>query len=64
MFKFFFQQDTLWLTQAAMSQLFEKDRTVISKHLKNIFIDGELFEEVVGANFAHTTQHGAIDIRK
>jgi hypothetical protein len=56
----FFLNNTLWLTQATMGQLFEKDRTVISKHLKNIFSDGELTEEVVCANFAHTTSHGAI----
>lgn len=44
-----------------MSLLFEKDRSVISKHLKNIFTDGELQEELVCANFAYTTQHGAIE---
>lgn len=57
----FFKDDTLWLTQKALSMLFEKDRTVISKHLKNIFESGELVEKVVCANFAHTTQHGAIE---
>ena len=43
-----------------MAQLFERDKTVISKHLKNIFKDQELDEKVVCAFFAHTTQHGAI----
>jgi len=57
----FFKVDTLWLTQKALSVLFEKDRTVISKHLKNIFESGELEEKVVCANFTHTTQHGAIE---
>ena len=57
----FFKDDTLWLTQKALSVLFEKDRTVISKHLKNIFESGELEEKVVCANFALTTQHGAIE---
>lgn len=57
----YFQNDTLWLTQKTMSLLFEKDRSVISKHLKNIFTDGELQEELVCTNFAHTTQHGAIE---
>lgn len=56
----YFQNDTLWLTQKAMSVLFEKDRTVITKHLKKIFETGELDEKVVCANFAHTTQHGAV----
>jgi len=54
----FFQDDTLWLTQKKIAELFEKDRTVIGKHLKNIFIEAELDEKVVCANFAHTTQHG------
>jgi hypothetical protein len=57
----FFKDETLWLTQKALSVLFEKDRTVISKHLKGIFESGELNEKVVCANFAHTTQHGAIE---
>jgi len=43
-----------------VSILFEKDRSVISKYLKNIFNSGKLQEKVVFANFAHTTQHGAI----
>ncbi|MGD9971828.1 MAG: virulence RhuM family protein [Desulfatirhabdiaceae bacterium] len=57
----FFYNETLWLTQKKIAELFEKDRTVITKHLKNIFNEGELDEKVVCANFAHTTQHGAIE---
>lgn len=57
----FFKDETLWLTQKALSVLFEKERSVVSKHLKNIFESGELEEKVVCANFAHTTQHGAIE---
>lgn len=56
----FFKDETLWLTQKAISVLFEKDRTVIGRHLKNIFESGEMDEKVVCANFALTTQHGAI----
>lgn len=56
----YFQNETLWLTQKRIAELFGKDRTVISKHLKNIFESGELQEHLVCANFAHTTQHGAI----
>jgi hypothetical protein len=56
----FFQNDTLWLTQKKMAELFEKDRSVITKHLKKIFEDGELDENMVCARFAHTTQHGAV----
>lgn len=54
------KKETFWLTQEQIAQLFERDRTVISKHLKNIFKDQELEEELVSALFAHTTQHGAI----
>jgi len=56
----FFHNNTLWLTQKKIAELFEKDRSVITKHLKNIFNEGELNEELVCANFAQTTQHGAI----
>ena len=55
-----FQQETAWLNQEQLSQLFERDRTVISRHIRNIFKDSELEEAVVCANFAHTTQHGAM----
>ncbi len=54
------EDETVWLSQSQMAELFGKDRTVISRHIKNIFEEGELIEEVVCANFAHTTQHGAI----
>jgi len=54
------EKETFWLTQEQIAQLFERDRTVITKHLKNIFKEGELDEKVVCAFFAHTTQHGAI----
>jgi hypothetical protein len=54
------EEGTVWLTQAQMSELFQRERTVISKHIHNIFKEGELQEKMVCANFAHTTQHGAI----
>ncbi|MBQ8364057.1 MAG: virulence RhuM family protein, partial [Thermoguttaceae bacterium] len=53
--------DTIWLTQKAMAELFGVDKSSISRHLKNIFAEGELNEEVVVAVFATTTQHGAIE---
>ena len=56
----FFKDNTLWLTQKTIALLFEKDRSVISKHIKKIFEEGELNENMVCANFALTTQHGAI----
>lgn len=56
----YLQNETIWLTQQKIADLFGVDRTVVTKHIGNIFKEGELREEVVGANFAHTTQHGAI----
>ena len=54
------EKETVWLNREQLSQLFNRDRTVIGRHIKNIFDEGELVKEVVCANFAHTTQHGAI----
>ncbi len=55
-----FEADTLWLTQRSIAKLFEKDRSVITKHLKNIFASGELEENAVCANFAHTAEDGKV----
>ena len=55
-----FEQDTVWLTQAQMAALFDKGRSTITEHIKNVFSEGELEEEVVCRYFRHTTQHGAI----
>lgn len=40
-----FSEETVWLTQAQMSELFQRDRTVITKHINNVFEEGELKEE-------------------
>lgn len=53
--------ESVWMTQKRMAELFNIDRTGISRHINNIFETGELVEEVVSAKFAHTTQHGAIE---
>lgn len=53
-------QDTLWLTQKAMADLYGIDKSGISRHLKKIFEEGELDPNMVIAFFATTTQHGAI----
>ncbi len=53
--------ETIWMNQKGMAELFGVDKSSISRHLKNIFEEGELDEKVVVANFATTTQHGAID---
>lgn len=54
------RDETLWCTQKAMAQLFGVDRTVISKHLKNIFESAELQQDSVCAKFAHTAEDGKI----
>jgi hypothetical protein len=56
-----FQNETIWLTQKKMAELFDVKRPAITKHLKNIFESGELDEKVVGSILEHTTQHGAIE---
>ncbi|MBN2685349.1 MAG: virulence protein RhuM/Fic/DOC family protein [Pontiellaceae bacterium] len=55
------EQETVWLNREQLSTLFGRDRTVISRHIGNIFKEGELAKEMVCANFAHTTPHGAIE---
>ena len=53
-------EETVWLNKEQMSLLFGRDRTVISRHINNIFKEGELDKKEVSAFFAHTTKHGAI----
>ena len=52
------QDNDVWLTQKAIAQLFDVERSVITKHLKNIFEGGELDENTVCAKFAHTADDG------
>ncbi len=52
------QDGTVWLTQKAIGQLFDVDRTVVTKHLKKIFESGELEEKSVCAFFAQTADDG------
>jgi len=54
------ENETVWATIKEIALIFDIDRSVVSRHIKNIFKDGELDEKVVCANFAHTTQHGAL----
>ena len=51
------KDETLWCTQKAMAQLFDVGVPAISKHLKNIFEEGELNETVVVSKMEITTQH-------
>jgi len=54
------EQDTVWLRQEQMSQLFGRERSVISKHLRNVFSEGELEADAVCAKFAHTAADNKI----
>ncbi len=54
------EDETVWLTQAQMAALFGKARPTITEHIKNVFKEGELEEQVVCREFRHTTQHGAL----
>ena len=53
-----YKDETIWATQKAIAQLFDVDRTVVSKHLKNIFESSELLQDSVCAKFAHTAEDG------
>lgn len=57
----YIKDETLWITQKAMAELFGVQVPAISKHLKNIFHDGELEEQVIVSKMEITTPHGAID---
>jgi hypothetical protein len=54
------EDETVWLNIEQISTLFGRDRTVINRHINNIFREGELDRKMVCAFFAHTTQHGAV----
>ena len=54
------KDETVWLSLEQMAELFSRDRTVIARHINNIFKDNELDKNEVCAKFAHTTKHGAI----
>ena len=56
----YIKDETLWISQKAMADLFDIDKSGISCHLKSIFASGELDENVVVAKITTTTQHGAI----
>jgi len=53
-----FDEETVWLTLDQMAALFERDKSTISRHIKNVFDDGELVRDSVVANFATTAADG------
>ena len=52
------ERETVWLSQAQMAVLFGKERSVITKHIRNAIVEGEVDEYQVCANFAHTAADG------
>ncbi len=55
------ENESVWLTQEKIAELFGVQRPAITKHLKNIFESGELIESEVSSILEHTTRHGAIE---
>ena len=53
-----FDEDTVWLSLEQMAELFQRDKSTISRHIKNIFEEGELQRNSVVANFATTASDG------
>lgn len=51
-------QDTVWLSIDQMAELFQRDKSVIGKHVRNVFKEGELVKESVWAKFAYTATDG------
>ena len=54
------ERESVWLTIRQLAQLFDRDRTVIGRHIKNIFSEGELDPSLVCAKFAHTREYGRV----
>ena len=55
-----FDGDTVWLSIDQMAELFQRDKSTISRHIKNIFIEGELQRDSVVAKFATTASDGKV----
>ncbi len=54
----FIMNEDIWMSQAQLASLFDVDRSVITKHLRNIFSEGELLKDSVCAKIAHTASDG------
>jgi len=52
------EAETVWLTEDQMAELFGRERSVITKHLRNVFREAELYKTAVRAKFAHTAPDG------
>jgi len=59
-----FQDDTVWLTQSQMAQLFERDRSVITRHIRNAYDEQELEPEATSAKFAQVRAEGGRSVSR
>ncbi len=60
----YIQNETIWLTQQKIAELFGVDRTVVTKHLQNIYTEGELDKEATSAKFALVQKEGERDVKR
>ena len=58
------ENETVWLSLEQMAELFQRDKSTISRHIKNVFADGELLEEATVANFATVQMEGNREITR
>lgn len=58
------KNETVWLTQQKIAELFGVDRSVVTKHLKNIFTEGELEKEATSAKYAQVQKEGDRDVKR
>jgi len=58
------ENETVWLSQSQMAELFGRARVAITQHIGNIFKEAELEEELVCKDFLHATEHGAVKGKK
>ena len=60
----YIKDETIWLTQQKIADLFEVDRTVVTKHLKNIYQEEELQKEATSAKFAQVQKEGDREVKR
>ena len=59
-----FDQDTVWLSLDQMAELFQRDKSTISRHIKNVFLEGELIQSATVANFATVQNEGERQVER
>lgn len=59
-----FEEDTVWLSLEQMTELFQRDKSTISRHIKNVFSEGELRQESTVAKFATVQMEGTRQVSR